>query len=50
MHGRAVHNAIKVERFVWLGSLVDGANTDAADISTPDLSAISRRKSVPVHT
>ena len=50
MHSRAVHNATSVVSLTWLGSLVNSADTDAADISNPAFSASSRRSSVPVHT
>jgi hypothetical protein len=37
VHCNAVHNAISVESLIWLGSLVNSADTDAADICTPAL-------------
>ena len=35
VQSRAVHNAISVVSLTWLGSLVNSADTDAADISNP---------------
>ena len=50
VQSRAVHNAISVDSLIWLGSLVNSADTDADDNSRPARSASSRRSSVPVHT
>ena len=50
MHSSAVHNAIRVDSLIWLGSLVSNADTDADDSSRPALSASSRRSWAPVHT
>jgi hypothetical protein len=50
VQSNAVHNAIKVDSLIWLGSLVSNADTDADDNSNPALSANSRRNWAPVHT
>ena len=50
VQSRAVHSAARVESFTWDGSLVNSADTDAADISRPAFSASSRRSWLPVHT
>jgi hypothetical protein len=50
VHSRAVHNAIRVDSLIWLGCLVNNADTDADDNSSPALSASSRRSWAPVHT
>jgi hypothetical protein len=50
VHSSAVHNASSVVSLTWLGSLVNSADTEAADISSPAFSASNRRSSVPVYT
>ena len=50
VHSNAVHNAASVVSFTCAGCLVSNADTDAADIDNPALSASSRRSSAPVHT
>ena len=50
MHSRAVHNAARVDSFTCDGSLVNSADTEAADISVPAFSASSLRSCAPVHT
>ena len=37
VHSSAVHNAIRVDSLIWLGSLVNNADTDAEDSSKPGL-------------
>ena len=50
VHSNAVHNAASVVSLTCAGCLVSNADTDAADIDNPALSASSRRSSAPVHT
>ena len=46
----AVHNAIRVDSLIWLGCLVNNADTDAEDSSNPAFSASSRCSCAPVQT
>lgn len=50
VHSSAVHNAMRVDSLIWLGCLVNNADTDAEDSCNPAFSASSRCSWAPVHT
>src|SRR5665647_1679449 len=50
VHSRAVQSAARVSSLTWLGCLVNSADTDAEDSSSPARSARRRRSCAPVQT